>query len=408
MKKAIVLGGTVPHIALIERLKMRGYYTVLVDYLSNPPAKEYADEHIQESTLDPRIVLEIARNIETDLVISACIDQANAIACYVAERLNLPHPYSYDTALDVTQKHRMKSIMEQAGIPTSDFIVLDSDSTISKLPISYPVVVKPVDCNSSKGVHRADSLMEVNNYIKRAFSLSRERKVIVEKFVSGKEVQIDCCVADNQTKVIMTREKIKHDVDSNEVLQSSGSLVPAQISIEAVKGIKEIAIKIANAFKLRNTPFFIQAIVDGSNISVLEFAPRIGGGLSYRLIEQATGFDILNAVIDSFEGKTIRLCYNKPDTYYATHLIYIEPSIFGRFSGVDAAKEKGLIEEFYYLKASGTEIGKELVSGNRVGAYILKGSSIEEIIEKKQDANSIIKVLDIDGNVVNFKMMNRN
>src|SRR5690554_5176276 len=121
MKKAIVLGGTVPHIALIERLKMRGYYTVLVDYLSDPPAKEYADEHIQESTLDPRIVLEIARNIETDLVISACIDQANAIACYVAERLNLPHPYSYDTALDVTQKHRMKSIMEQAGIPTSDF-----------------------------------------------------------------------------------------------------------------------------------------------------------------------------------------------------------------------------------------------------------------------------------------------
>ena len=49
---AIVLGGTVPHVHLIELLKLQGYYTVLVDYTTNPPAKKFADEHIKESTLD--------------------------------------------------------------------------------------------------------------------------------------------------------------------------------------------------------------------------------------------------------------------------------------------------------------------------------------------------------------------
>ena len=32
-KKAIVLGGTAPHAMLINKLKKRGYYVILVDYL---------------------------------------------------------------------------------------------------------------------------------------------------------------------------------------------------------------------------------------------------------------------------------------------------------------------------------------------------------------------------------------
>ena len=55
-KNALVLGGTVPHISLIKKLKERGYHTILVDFLSNPPAKTFADEHIQESTLDKEII----------------------------------------------------------------------------------------------------------------------------------------------------------------------------------------------------------------------------------------------------------------------------------------------------------------------------------------------------------------
>ena len=40
-KKAIVLGGTNPHIELIRQLHERGYYVILVDFLPHPPAKPY-------------------------------------------------------------------------------------------------------------------------------------------------------------------------------------------------------------------------------------------------------------------------------------------------------------------------------------------------------------------------------
>lgn len=53
---AIVLGGTRPHIALIENLKARGFYTVLVDYYDNPPARAMADRNARESHLDGDVI----------------------------------------------------------------------------------------------------------------------------------------------------------------------------------------------------------------------------------------------------------------------------------------------------------------------------------------------------------------
>ena len=81
MKKAIVLGGTRPHITLIQKLKDRGYYVILLDYLESPIAKEYADEHIRESTLDKDLVLKIAKE---QLILRKVILQAT----YMIEQMN--------------------------------------------------------------------------------------------------------------------------------------------------------------------------------------------------------------------------------------------------------------------------------------------------------------------------------
>ena len=117
---AIVLGGTVPHAHLISLLKKRGYYTILLDYTPNPPAKEYADEHMPVSTLDVEAVLDVAKSRNARLVISTNVDQANVTCCSVSEKLGLTEPYSYETALNVTDKQRMKRIMWEHNIISAD------------------------------------------------------------------------------------------------------------------------------------------------------------------------------------------------------------------------------------------------------------------------------------------------
>ena len=299
---AIVLGGTSPHVLLVNKLHERGYYVILVDYLPNPPAKQVADEHIQASTLDKERVLEIAKEKCANLVISTCIDQANSVCCYVAEKLNLPHPYSYETSLYVTNKGLMKTRMKKYDVPSSPFILTKNVAGIDWGKVTFPCVVKPVDCNSSKGVHRADSEEEAKPFVEEAIRLSQTDEAIIEDFCPGDEIQVDCVALDDDADVVMTRSKVKMQWGEGAVLNSVGSMVPAQISEKLFPELKRIAQNIAKGFGLRNTPFFYQAIVTGDRVNVLEFAPRVGGGLSYYMITNFVGFDAVEAVVDSFLG----------------------------------------------------------------------------------------------------------
>ena len=76
MMKILVLAGGADQIALINELKNRGHYVILLDYFENPPAKKYADKHIVASTLDIPKVREVAAEEKVDLVCTACTDQA--------------------------------------------------------------------------------------------------------------------------------------------------------------------------------------------------------------------------------------------------------------------------------------------------------------------------------------------
>ena len=89
---AIVLGGIYPHGRTLDKLKERGYYTVLIDYFDNPPAAVHADLHINKSAMAYEEVLAVAREMDARLVMSPCLDQQIVIAVKVAEALGLPHP----------------------------------------------------------------------------------------------------------------------------------------------------------------------------------------------------------------------------------------------------------------------------------------------------------------------------
>ncbi|MBE6324115.1 MAG: ATP-grasp domain-containing protein [Bacteroidales bacterium] len=400
MKKpiALVLGGTAPHVLLVNKLHERGYYVVLIDYLSNPPAKRVADEHIQASTLDKEIVLQISKERNASLVISTCIDQANSVCCYVAEKLNLPHPYSYETSLLVTNKGMMKAQMMEYDVPTSKYILTKAVEDVDWSNVSFPCVIKPVDCNSSKGVHRADSVEEAKPYVEEAIRLSQTSEAIIEGFCPGDEIQVDCVALDGDADVVMTRSKVKMKWGEGAVLNSIGSIVPAQVSEKLIPELKTIAQKIAQGFGLKNTPFFYQAIVTGDKVNVLEFAPRVGGGLSYYMIKNFVGFDAVEAAVDSFLGIPISKSYHAPEKIYRSCLLYSKPCTFDHVEGVEELKEKGIIKEFFITKSKGDVIDGDMRSSNRVASFIVEANNIDELQNNISLCLSHVRVIDVEGN----------
>lgn len=396
-KTAVVLCGTVPHTMLLRKLKQRGYHTILLDWNPNAPAIPFADEFVQESAFDKDAVMRVAMERAADLVISSCSEQANSVCCYVGEKLGLPHPYSYETSLDVTDKGRMKTLFAKGGVTTSDFMVYHNAEELAKCTLPFPVVVKPVDAYSSKGVRKAENAAEMLEYGQAALSFSRAGRGIVEGYCPGIEIQVDCVAIDGQARVLMTRSKNTMSQDAME-LNSCGSTVPAAITDAENAQAAELAQRICDSFGLVNTPFFYQARLDNGIISVLEFAPRIGGGLSFQMVKRATGIDIVDLSIASFLGEKVLLDGKFPQTrHLATLLLYMQPGIFDHVEGLDEVLADGTVDYAAVLKKKGALVSADRSSSNRAVTLLLTANSREELEEKTKMVLKRIDIVDVDG-----------
>ena len=408
---ALVLGGTAAHIALLNELKARNYYTILVDYYPNPVAKPYADLHIQESTLDADKVVEIAQQYQADLVISACVDQANVVASYAMEKLGKTPPYSYEIAQRISNKGDMKKVMLEQGIPTARHIYLDGleDEDISNL--HFPVVVKPADCCGAAGVKKCDNKTQLEQHLPFAIDCSRNNLAVIEEFVEGVEISAYCFVSKGKAKVLATAERLSVIDGDKEVIKCYGTIMPSSLSEATVRVIEEAATKVAQAYGLDNTPLHIQAIVDAScslpensevsdrnGVNIIEFAPRVGGGLSYWTIREKTGFDIISATVDSWEGTLVEAHLSDAPVMQAIHLIYAEPGEFDHIEGMQQIIEDGYAQAIFPYKTKGMEVADETASAGRVGAVVVSGATGDEILDKLTNVFLTISVRDNHGN----------
>ena len=200
--KILVLAGGADQIALIQELKSRGHEVVLLDYFENPPAKPYADKHIVASTLDVEAVEKYAKEENVSLICTACTDQALLSVSYVSERLGLPCYIDYQTGLNVTNKSYMKKVLTDNKIPTARFSIVDKPDEEKIKGFIFPLVVKPVDCNSSKGVKKVESIEEYRQYITEAIQYSRSNTAIVEEYKEGKEISADYYIEKGVAKLL--------------------------------------------------------------------------------------------------------------------------------------------------------------------------------------------------------------
>ncbi len=397
---AIVLGGTHAHSALIRELKRQGYTTLLVDYFENPPAKAVADLHLRCSTLDPLAVTKIAKQYQADLVISTCVDQAYVTACQVAEALHLPAPMSHAEILTLTDKEYMKHKMKALGIPTARYACLHDLTEIRMEDWTFPLVVKPVDSNGSAGVRKVDTPEELECYFAQALALSRRGKVILESYKTGMEIGVDCYIAEGTVHILTVRQKFPLCRHTGDVLQSPGSIAPLQLPEKAWQTLKQILATLAEGFALNNTPLLLQALVERDEIHVIEFAPRIGGGLNYRTVFELTGFNILGAAINAYFGTTTPVITRATQGMMATIIIYAKPGVFSHMTGVQALIDSGVIHELHLYRSPGSAIADDMSTRARIGAFLLKGQNRGEIQQKLRQALLSLEVFTDKGEAV--------
>ena len=394
--KALVLAGGFPQIALIEELKSRGITVLLADYYANTVAKPYADAFFQVSTLDVPAITALARNEKVDFLITACTDQALLTVAQVSEILGLPCYIDYQTALNVTNKSYMKKMFEEHGVSTAKHIVA-MELDVEKLTgMRYPLIVKPADCNSSKGVKKVYNAEELAIGFEEASKLSRTKTVIIEEYIEGLEITVDVQVENGKAHVLSKAYSDKIADDDKFVIFRTRYPVAEKNCVH--KQIEETAQQIADAFGLENSMMLIQMISDGERVYVLEFSARTGGGVKYRLIKMVSGFDVISAVVDLTLGKVPHVAKKDPVAPFVSNIfIYCEPGVFEHLEGFEELKDRDIIEDYYLFKWKGAEVGNATNSGDRIAGFTIVGETLHELQEKYEIAVSTVKVIDVQG-----------
>lgn len=382
---------------LLRQLKERKLETVLLDGNENCLARNIADKFYKVNIFNIEDVKKIAIDEKVDFIITVCADQVLLVVAQVSEMLGLPCYIGYKQAQDVSDKIRMKRIFKENGIPTTKYLELETldMNKISKL--NYPLVVKPVDAYSSKGVRKAETEEELITYYNEAKAISRSGGVIVEEFFKGEEISVDAFVLNGKAHIlsITNSEKVK-DKDRFVIFRGR---YPANIPDTIRNQIEDVAQKIADSFGLVNSPLLVQLLHNGMNISVLEFCARTGGNMKWLLIKNSCGVDVITATIDITLGLVPDITPKKMNNNIVVNdFIYCKPGVFDHFEGFDELVEQGIINEFHPVRTKGTEMHGVTSSSDRIAGMNILADSVDEYNQKLKTILEHIAIVDNKGN----------
>lgn len=395
--KSLVIAGGVPQIELIKQLRSRGICTLLADGSDSAIAIPYADKFYHVNIFDIESIKKIAVDECVDFLITVCADQVLLVVAKVSEELGLPCYINYNSAMNVSDKIRMKRIFKKCNIPTTNYVEMnDFNETLIK-ELTYPLVVKPVDAYSSKGVRKANNLTELNQYYAEAKKISRSGGVIVEEFFEGDELSVDAFVVEGKAYIltVTNSEKIKY----NDRFVIFRGRYPSRANNCILNKISVIAQKIADGFGLINSPLLIQILVNDEDISVLEFCARTGGNMKYLLIKNSCGVDVIKATLDITLGlKPNITCFDTGYKVVVNDFIYCKPGIFDHFEGFDEMVKQGYIYEFHGVRSKDTVMHSATSSSDRIAGMNIVADSIADYNIKLNKILNNTKVIDSDGN----------
>lgn len=213
-----------------------------------------------------------------------------------------------------------KVIMQNAGIPQADWVVvtkhdtenLDAKINVIEEKLGYPVFIKPANAGSSIGIGKAKNKNELISAINEA--LKFDRKILVEEFLSGHEVE--CAVLGNRGdikascvgEIVASAEFYTYDAKYSSS-STSELYIPAKIDDKYSRLVRDYAIKVFEALDgkgLSRVDFFVDEHKDKVWLNEINTMPGFTSISMYPKLMEASGYSyssLLDELIDIAEAQ---------------------------------------------------------------------------------------------------------
>ena len=263
-------------------------------------------------------------------------DQVTVCAATICEALGLRHN-SVESATAARNKHRMRELLGQAGVPQPRYKLCSLDDDIVSIAdqIQYPCVVKPLTLSGSRGVIRANTDLEfvqavvrLDHILRSEFreshssalesSRTREssdrslttsattlirapvlpavaRQFLVEDFVAGPEVALEGLLTRGTLRVLALFDK--PDPLDGPFFEETIYVTPSRLPVSVQEDIARCTSHACRAMGLTEGPVHAELRINGGGSWIIEINPRSIGGLCSRILRFGTGLSLEELII---------------------------------------------------------------------------------------------------------------
>lgn len=401
--RLMMLGASGAQLQGIRMAKALGHQVVTCDYLPHAIGHREADDTAYASTFDVAGVLEIAKELHIDGIMTMGTDQPVYTAARVSEALGLPSLLRVETALAVTHKAVMKERLVKAGIAVVDYVVYQKGTPDSALKdLNYPVVVKPVDSQGQRGVFFLESPEAVLAHVDAVLAYSRDTAIMVESYYPHEEVTLSGWVENGRAYAAAVTDRISFP-DKERLGICLSHEYPSKHLTAHGPVLLDLTQQIVSCMGIENGPIYFQYFIGDAGIRVNEIACRIGGAYEAEYLPVMTGVDLCRMQIEAALGLPVdgsalrRVTPLAPEGVLSVQLFFAEPGVV-----------HGLPELSQILSAEGVmAAGLNIQQGDtlkpitdataRAGYAIVKADNRQQLEERLCGLYSILQIHDEAG-----------
>lgn len=397
MAKVMVVAGGDWQIELIKKLKKMGHYVICSNLYHDSPAFPYADACEVADVLDMRTNLDIAKRYRPEAVISDQSDIAVPTVAYLNQQLGL-RGIGMEMANLFTDKSLQREFCATHGIKVPEFKICKSAADAYGMLRKFgKIIIKPIDSQSSRGVHVITTQEQMLEHCDDAIRWSNRRKeFLAEEYIDGAEFTVDGLVVNGHHYPLCVSVKEMYEQNPNISRMQTYSYHSAQFDYDRLRQQNKELFETAgltmglthSEYKFHNGDFYLVeagARGGGSNLSgkIVPFMSEIDN-YEY-LINEALGYPV--------DEEAVQKHVFSESKHVIMRFFDFGTGVVERVEGIPLLVEHPMLLD-YQLNVKPGDILEEPKYGRlRPGHFIIGGDNKQEVEEEARRIIQAVRVI---------------
>ncbi len=259
----------------VKAIQEAGYEAIIIN---NNPETVSTDFSISDKLyFEPLTIEDVMHVIETEKPKGVIVQFGGQTAINLASQLAEHGVEILGTRLEDVDRAENRKLFEKTlkendiPQPTGSTALSTGEAVHIAKEIGYPVLVRPSYVLGGRAMEIVSGEKELLHYMKHAVKASPDQPVLIDRYITGKEIEVDA-ISDGEN--VLIPGIMEHIERAGVHSGDSIAVYPPQNITENVKRrIVEYTVKLAKALNIKGL-INIQYVVDKEDVYVIEVNPR--------------------------------------------------------------------------------------------------------------------------------------